>query len=454
MIFQAENYPKSDPYCSLFSTFSLKPKKNMYVGCIHNFSSNSWEHFTPLYDEELIREQEISIPNSNYKLHCINLKKVPKNIDYDITVYATLKYVEFPSTSRFLIIENETASMLNTYCNGEYLQVICRRCSKITIERDEYETEMIRSPYLDYLFMIMIDDSFNTSFPLVAYCDSNVSTFCIFELDVQNDGYTLVEYNQNFTNNYIYVNQELYDETPGVEEVYQLNQYDTNEPIDYYELNKTGQTRIDSGFKRQILYRDDVILVTKPWHGPIRKLIQNMELNQISLRLNYHSIFSNCIEIELHENDDNYDIPFSSRVFYQSNNEANYFSFSQIGITIDPGMSDFILAMNAEGHIVVQKSLFDPKKIEKIEFGEKLELIDLPVGCYSMKNGGSTDPKDNSKKEKIISIVVIVVVAVMAVVVIVVSIVVCKKKNKCCFKKKQNEKDEKTSSLNLIDEVA
>lgn len=125
MIFQAEESPKSDAFCSLFSTFSLKSDINLYPGCIHNFSSNAWEHFTSMGDD-IIQEQEISIPNSKYKLHCIHLKKIPKEND-DITVYAKLKYVQFPSTSRFLIIENETARMLNKYCNGEYLQVICHR---------------------------------------------------------------------------------------------------------------------------------------------------------------------------------------------------------------------------------------------------------------------------------------------------------------------------------------
>lgn len=97
----------------------------------------------------------------------------------------------------------------------------------------------------------MIDDSFNSSFPLVAYCDTNISELCTFEIDVRDDGYTLVEYNQNFTVYYSYNNQELFDETPGAEEVYQLNQYSSNESIDYYDFNSTNQTRIDSGFKHK-----------------------------------------------------------------------------------------------------------------------------------------------------------------------------------------------------------
>lgn len=54
-----------------------------------------------------------------------------------------------------MIIENETAELLKTFCYGEYLQVICNRCDRIMIERDEFEIEMIKSPHLDGVFMTM-----------------------------------------------------------------------------------------------------------------------------------------------------------------------------------------------------------------------------------------------------------------------------------------------------------
>lgn len=68
MIFLAEESSNDDPFCSPFSKFSIKPNKKIFAGCIHSFSTNSWEHFTS-FDEDIIRKQDISIPDSRYKFH-------------------------------------------------------------------------------------------------------------------------------------------------------------------------------------------------------------------------------------------------------------------------------------------------------------------------------------------------------------------------------------------------
>lgn len=64
------------------------------------------------------------------------------------------------------------------------------------IEKDGYTAELIKSPHFEDIFMIMIDENFNSSFPLIAYCDLNSSSCRAFEIDITNDGYVLVEYNE------------------------------------------------------------------------------------------------------------------------------------------------------------------------------------------------------------------------------------------------------------------
>ena len=402
MIFQAEESSNDDPFCSPFSKFSIKPNKKIFAGCIHSFSTNSWEHFTS-FDEDIIREQEISIPDSRYKLHCINLKNIPEEKTNEITVYATSKYIEFPLTSRFIIIENETAAFLKSYCFGEYLQVICHRCDKIMIEKDGYTAELIKSPHFEDIFMIMIDESFNSSFPLIAYCDLNSSSFCTFEINITNDGYVLVEYNEKYPTNYGYENDQLPDDSPGVEEIYPLSIFynNSNQVEDNYDLICTDQTRLDSGFKRQILHRNEIIYATKSWSRGIEKLLVRIEEKpNFCLLLTYNRyFFPNFLELSLHYNSElsrSYDIPFSGKVFYESLNTTNNYPFLQIGISINFTDNEInsSIYMNSDGHIIVRKNIFNAKKIKDIPKGSKFELIDLPEGCYSIKLGGSTDPVD------------------------------------------------------------
>lgn len=129
-----------------------------------------------------------------------------------------------------------------------------------------------------------------------------------------------------------------------------------------------------------------------------------------------------------------YDIPFSSRIFYQSTSEANTYPFSQIGIEInadDLNDTGFVIGMNAEGHIVASKTVFNHKKIRNINLGSKFELIDLLVGCYSIINGGSTDPQNKSIKIEVWQIVVAVLASILTLVIFITIFCCCMKCSYC-----------------------
>ncbi|KAK8865014.1 hypothetical protein M9Y10_010543 [Tritrichomonas musculus] len=409
-----QNNGQDDPFCPDFPEFKLKQIENFYVGCIRtyidkeDYNTNIWDHYP-----DDVKVLGINIPGNPpdeeipfSRLHAMTMTNPNSgqiNDSEPITVIAKQQYLTFPLTSRSMIIEDETIQLFKKYAPKDILQIWCPRCS--AIYKDSYPNG--KKLFSDSsLFIMAINNDTTGGFILESVCnDDDNQQYCIFDYNIKNEGYVLLEFNpQNHqaTSDSKKLLADFEGIYPGVEEIYDIQN----------ETPEKSKTRLNINCRRQVVPpRSDTFYLTKPWKGKIKKIATKLEERVIEIEL-IEIKQKKFIELEMlglgfqainSDLSDQQIIPFNPR-FITENDQKFKELLAQIGINIkksrDQTINDGDVVIDNDGIIKVKSELFNEAKLNETIKNGVIDLIDLPPENYILKSTIREIKEKKGKKKK------------------------------------------------------
>ena len=322
-----------------------------------------------------------------------------------ISITTTQENYEFPKNLRTLVIDDEIIQNIQRYMNGDdILKVKCDRCTSI-YKDDIFNEDNELNKIDDNTFSLYLS-GIQSSFTLLAYCESSDESYCIFPLDLSNYGTHLLYYDHIAKDD---------NSDPGVEEIYDWNSGESTE------------NRLFTSYRQQLMKSRQKLYATKNWKGSISPVIQNIQDNPININVTY-SLNNNNVKIIFMSN--GYIIPLNTQLYVDANDQELKEYLNQVGINITTpkeSIDSKDLTFDSDGCLVVNSSFFDKEKLKLHVQAKEIQFLDLNTSYYSMNYLEPIEIKPAPVELQWWVYLIIAIVAVVIVVIVIILVVKCRK---------------------------